>query len=105
MGGGPTRDFEPPKNLREYLDRYPTGIRDTVGILAKELKTRQSHDDLDDLAQQIIVMFLEFAESEEDLVETYSLSPPPQPTEDLSVNFHTYVYLRVMTGMMTLLGE
>ena len=96
-GPDPTSDFVPPKNLREYLDRYPGGIRNAVEVIAKELKIRQSHDELDDLAQQIIVMFLEFAESEEDLVQTYSISPPP-PTWGKQVSPFLYVLQSLYSG-------
>ena len=33
----PEPDFSPPKNLREYLTLYPTGIRKAVEAAAKEL--------------------------------------------------------------------
>ena len=104
-GPDPTPEFVPPENLREYLDRYPSGIRNAVEEVARELKLRLSDDKLDDLAQQIIVMFLEYAESEDDLVEAYSLSPPPQPGENRRVHFHTYFNRCMRAGLLTQLGE
>jgi hypothetical protein len=98
----PAPDFVLPKNLQEYLDHYPRRIRKVVEVIAKELKLKLSDDKLDDLAQQIIVMFLECAENEEDLVETYSLSNPPQPGEDRSAHFRTYFNRCIRAGMLAL---
>ena len=104
-GADPAPDFSPPKNLREYLDHYPHGIRKAVEAIAKELRLKLSDDELDELAQQIIFMFLECAENEEDLVETCSLSSPHRLGETRSVHFHTYFNLCIKAGMLTLLGE
>jgi hypothetical protein len=104
-GPDPTPDFVPPENLRKYLDRYPHGIRKAVEEVARELKLRLSDDELDDLAQQIIVMFLEFAQNADDLVEAYSLSPTPQPGENLSVRFHTHFNRCIRAAMLSLLEE
>jgi hypothetical protein len=101
----PAPDFVPPKNLPEYLDHYPHGIRKAMEAIAKELNLKLSDDDLEELAQQITVMFLECAEDEEDLVETFSLSSSRHIGENLSVHFHTYFNLCVKAGILVLLEE
>ena len=101
----PEPRFMPPKNLQEYLSRYPNGIRNGVEGLAKELKTGMSAAELNELARQISEMFVKFALNAEDIVETYPQSSPPQPGEDTSLHFHEYFYLCVRAAMLTLLGE
>jgi hypothetical protein len=70
----PEPDFIPPKSLREYLARYPNGITEAVGKAAKELEADlPDYYDLDDLAQDIVAMFLEFSQDLEDIVQMYPL--------------------------------
>jgi len=51
-GPDPESGFVPPHNLREYLLRYPNGIKNGVENVARELKRGLSGDELDDLARQ-----------------------------------------------------
>jgi hypothetical protein len=104
-GSDPEKGFVPPHNLREYLSRYPSGIKNGVEDVAREMKRGLSGDDLDDLARQITLMFLDFALSAEDLVEAYPQSPPPEPGQDRSMLFHAYINLCVRAAMMTLFKE
>jgi hypothetical protein len=76
----PEPDFIPPKNLREYLARYPNGIKEAVEVAAKRLGLDLSDDDLDDLAQDAIVMFLDFAATGlGDIFDMYPFRPPMRP--------------------------
>jgi hypothetical protein len=104
-GPDPDSGFVPPHNLREYLSRYPSGIRGAVENVARELKLRQSSDELDDLAQQITITFLDFALRADDLVKTYPQAYPPEPGKDRSEHFHDYFNLCVRAAMLTLLEE
>jgi hypothetical protein len=54
----PELGFVPPRCLWEYLSGYPNGIREAVGEAVKSLEVSLSDDDLDDLAQDIVAMFL-----------------------------------------------
>ena len=103
----PELGFVPPRSLREYLARYPTGIRETVGEAAKELEADlPDYYDLDDLAQDIVAMFLELLEKDlEDIVEMYVTCPPPRPGRCRSQHFHHYLKLRVRVAMLTLLRD
>jgi hypothetical protein len=57
----PEPGFVPPKSVREYLTSYPNGMREAVEAAARRLGLDLSNDDMDDMAQDIIVMFLDFA--------------------------------------------
>ncbi len=98
----PEPDFMPPKSLREYLARYPNGIREAVGEVAKELEADlRNYYDLDDLAQDIVVMFLELLEEDlEDIVEMYVTCPPPRPGRCRLQHFHLYIRLRVRAAVL-----
>ena len=101
----PEPDFIPPKCLREYLSGYPNGIREAVGEAVKSLEVSLSDNDLDDLAQDIVAMFLEFSQDLEDIVEMYPLRPPMRPGRCRSAYFHHYLKLRVRAAMLTLLRD
>jgi hypothetical protein len=104
-GPDPESRFVPPHNLREYLSRYPNGIRNGVENVARELKPGLSGDVLHDWAQQITIMFLDFALGGEDIVETYAQSYPAEPGKDRSGHFHDYFNLCVRAAMLTLLND
>ncbi|MGA2608710.1 MAG: hypothetical protein ABSH01_14795 [Terriglobia bacterium] len=96
--------FVPPKSLREYLARYPNGMRRAVGEAAKRLGLDLSDDDMDDMAQDLIVMFLDFAATGlEDIFDMYPFRPPMRPWGCRSAQFREYVTLRVMAGMLAML--
>jgi len=100
----PEPGFVPPKSVRECLGRYPNGMRRAVGEAAKRLGLDLSDDDLDDMAQDLIVMFLDFAANGfEDIMEMYPLRPPMRPWGCQSEQFREYVTLRVMAGMLAML--
>jgi hypothetical protein len=101
----PEPDFMPPKSLREYLARYPTGIREAVEVAAKRLGLDLPDDDLDDLGQDIVVVFLESSTDLEDVVEMHVTCPPPRPGRCRSQHFHHYLKLRVRAAMLTLLRD
>ena len=66
----PEPGFVPSKSVREFLGRYPNGMRRAVGEAAKRLGLDLSNDDTDDMAQDLIVMFLDFASNGfEDIME------------------------------------
>ena len=98
----PELDAKPPKTFREYLVQFPNGIREAVTIAAKELELTLSHDELDDLAQDVIVMFLDFTVDVEDIIEGYSLSPSSSPGECRSEHFNNYIRIEVTLGVQTL---
>jgi len=76
----PEPDFIPPRTLREYLTRYPNGIREAVGQAANELGIALPEGGLDDLAQDIAQMFLGFAALDlEDIVAMYQFHRPVRP--------------------------
>jgi hypothetical protein len=100
----PELGFVPPKSLREYLVRYPNCIREATERAAKELEADlPNYYDLDDLAQDIVVMFLEF--SEDDLEDMYPLHPPMRPGGSRSAQFHDYIRHRVRAALRTLLKD
>jgi len=97
----PEPDFIPPKSLREYLARYPNGIREAVREAAKELEADlRNFYDLDDLAQDVVVMLLDSSTDLEDVVEMYATCPPPRPGRCRSQHFHLYIRLRVRAAVL-----
>ena len=97
----PEPDFIPPKSLREYLVRYPNGITEAVGKAAKRLGLGLSDDDLDDLAQDIVLMFLDFSTDLEDIFEMYPRHPPMRPGGCRSQHFHHYLKLRMRAAVLS----
>jgi hypothetical protein len=86
------------------LVRYPNGVRGAAEAATKELGLDLSDDDLDDLAQDIIVMLLDFAVSGlEDIIEMYAFHPPMRPGECRSAHFHDYIRFRVMACVLAML--
>jgi hypothetical protein len=68
----PEPEFVPPKTVPEYLARFPTGIRQAVGDIAKELGLALSGSGLDDLAQEITQILVGFVEADlEDVIALY----------------------------------
>lgn len=73
----PQPGFVPPKSLREFSGRYPNGMRRAVGEAAKRLGLDLSNDEM---AQDLIVMSLDFAANGlEDIFEMYPFRPPMRP--------------------------
>jgi hypothetical protein len=101
----PEPGFKPPKSLREYLARYPSGIREATEEAAKSLDLNLPSGDLDALAQDVITMFLGFCPDLEDIVEMYVTFRLIRPREDRSGHFHSYVKMRVKAALLTLLGN
>ncbi len=99
----PEPDFMPPKSLQEYLARYPHGIREAAGEAAKRLGLDLSNDDLNDLGQDIVVMFLDSSTDLEDVVKMYATCLPPRPGKCRSAHFHHYIKFRVRAALRTLL--
>jgi hypothetical protein len=103
---GPEPEFIPPKTLREYLTRFPNGIREAVGEVAWEMGLAMSGGGLDGLAQGIVQMFLDFAAADlEDVVAMYVTFRPIRPREDRSEHFHSYVKMRVRAALPVVLGN
>ena len=98
----PEPGFVPPKTFGEYLARHPNGIREAVEWGAKRLELALSSDDLDDLAQDLIVHFVGFAQDGKDIVEGYPLAPYPPPGECKSDWFHGYIRGHVTSTVRTL---
>jgi hypothetical protein len=97
------RDFVPPSTLREYLVRFPNGVRLAAEAATKEVGLDLSDDDLDDLAQDIIVMSLDFAVSGlEDIVEMYAFHQPVLPGDHRAAHFHEYIRLRVLSIVLAM---
>ena len=94
----PEPEFVPPKTLHEYLTRFPTGIREAVGEVANELGIALPGSGLDDLAQEITQMFLDFLEADlEDVVALYEfqrslsfsfLYPSPGSRSTIHLSLH-----------------
>ena len=102
----PQPGFVPPGTLPEYLARYPNGIRQAVGEVSQELGLALPDGGLDDLAQGIVQMFLDFAAADlEDVVAMYVTFRPIRPREDRSEHFHSYVKMRVRAALPILIGN
>lgn len=96
----PERGFVPPRSLWEYLGGYPNGMLWAAGRLGLDL----SDDDMDDMGQDLIVMFLDFVALDlEHIVEMYAFLPAARPAGCRWEQFHEYVTLRVMSGMLFML--
>jgi hypothetical protein len=92
----PEPEFIPPKTLPEYLGRFPTGIRQAVGEVAKEMGLAVPDDGLDVLAMDIEQMFLDFLAAHlEDVVAMYPFHQPVRPGACNSAQFHAYMRMRV----------
>jgi hypothetical protein len=101
---GPEPCFVPPKSVREFLSRYPNGMRRAVAEAAKRLGLDLSNDDMDDMAQDLIVMFLDSAANGlEDIFEMHPFRPPVRPGEHRSAHFHEYIRLRVKACVLVML--
>jgi hypothetical protein len=91
--------FDPPKTLPEYLDRFPTGIREAVGEVANEMGLALPDGGLDDLAQEITQMFLDFAAADlEDVVALYGFHHSLRPE---GFSFPDYMKFRVKACVET----
>jgi hypothetical protein len=101
----PELGFVPPRCLWEYLSGYPNGIREAVGEAVKSLEVSLSDDDLDDLAQDIVAMFLDSSTDLEDVVKMHVTCPPPRPGRCRSQHFHGYIRHRVRSALPTLLRD
>jgi len=100
----PEPGFVPPRTFKEYLSRYPDGIREAVEEVARELGLARSGEGLDGLARDIIVMFHDFVAADlEDIVEMYPFHGLVGPGEDGAAHFHSYIRFRVRAGVETLL--
>lgn len=92
----PEPGFVPPGTLREYLTRYPNGIRDAVGDVAKELGLAVRDGGLDLLAQDSVQMFIDFVAGDlEDIVAMYPFHKPVRPGACGSARFDDYIRMRV----------
>lgn len=98
----PEPGFTPPDNLREYLARYPNGVREAVAQSARELRIALP-EDVEALAQDVTEMFLDFCTDLEDIVERYRSQPPTPCGECRSEHFHRYIRRRLKAGLLTLL--
>jgi len=102
----PEPEFDPPKALRDYLGRFPSGIRTAVGEVATEMELALPHGGLDNLAREITQMFLDFAAlGLEDVVELYGFYQSMRPGLCGAGGFHTYVKLRVAACVPVVLGN
>ena len=100
----PEPDFVPPRTFKEYLSRYPNGIREAVEKVAGELGLARSGEGLDGLARDIIAMFQDFVAGDlEDIVEMYPFHGLVGPGEDGAAHFHHYIRFRVKAALQTLL--
>jgi hypothetical protein len=63
--------------------------------------TLPNYYDLDDLAQDVIVMFLDFSADLEDIFEMYPLHPPMRPGGSRSAHFHEYIRHRVRATVLS----
>jgi hypothetical protein len=98
---GPEPGFVPPKTLPEYLARNPTGIRQAVGEVADELGIALPGSGLDDMAQEITQMFVDFAAlGLEDVVELYGFYQSMRPE---GFSFPDYMRFRVKACVDTVL--
>jgi len=96
----PELDFIPPKTLKEYLERYPNGIRDATKVAAKELKLALAFGSLDKWAKDITEMYLGFAEAGlEDIVAMFAFPLRPIPGKGESERFHNYIGQRVKAAL------
>lgn len=103
----PEPGFIPPKTLREYLVRFPQGVREAVGEVAKELGVALPDGSLDDLAQEITQMFLDFVAADlEDVVAMFPFDKSFRPGagENGSAKFQRYVRFRVKAAVQALLN-
>ena len=92
----PEPDFVPPRSVREYLARYPTGIREAVEAVASELGIALPDGALDDLAQDVVQMFLDFnGLGLEDVVQMFSFYSTLHPERYGRAHFHDYIRMRV----------
>jgi hypothetical protein len=91
-------DGIPPKTLREFLTRCPTGMRQAVEAVASEMGLALPDGGLDDLAQKIKEMFIGFdEEGMEDVIAMFPFDTffRPRPEAPISANFQTYVKFRI----------
>jgi hypothetical protein len=97
----PEAGFVPPMTLREYLSRFPNGIRTAVGEVASGLGITLSDNGLDDLAQNIVQMFLDFVAADlEDVVALYEFHRSLRPG---GFSFPDYMRFRVKACVETVL--
>ena len=102
----PEPGFVPPTTLREYLARFPNGIRQALGEVAKEMGLAMSDGSLDDLAREITRMFLDFAAlGLEDIVELYEFYKPMRPGECGSRDFDSYIRFRIAACLPVVLKD
>jgi hypothetical protein len=102
----PEQGFVLPKSLWEYLVRFPNGIREATESAAEELGLVSLSDSLDNWAQGLIQMFLDFLMlGLEDIVEMYAFPLRPIPGGCESERFHNYIRQRVRAALPVLLRD
>jgi hypothetical protein len=102
----PEPGFVPPKTLQEYLTKHPTGINEATRAVAKEMGIALPAGVLDDLAQEITQMFLDFLAADlEDVVAMFPFDKSfrPRAGEHGSAKFQRYVRFRVKAAVQSLL--
>ena len=87
--------FVPPKNLTEFLAKYPDKFREMTAIAAKRFGLSPADDSLDDMTREIIKTFLMFKEEGlEDVVEMFITAPPRLPGQAIAEHFFSYMQMR-----------
>jgi hypothetical protein len=103
---GRHRPFTPPKNMQEYLARYPVGISAAVRKEAPRMGYGLTEDDVRDVTRRVVETLREPVEGgPEDSVGMYAAVAPPSPYEDAERHFTGYVHLRVMAALPRIMGE
>lgn len=97
--------FVPPMTLKEYLLRYPNGIRQAVEVVAKEMGFTLTSDGLDGLATEVVRTFLDFAVDLEDIVAHFQFDQQVPIGVCLSVRFHSYIKVRVAALTPVILNQ
>ena len=99
-------EFIPPKTIGEYLNRFPHGISEATRAVANEMGLRLTDGSLEDLAQEITQMFLDFVALDlEDVVAMFPLDKffRPRAGEHGSEKFERYVRFRVKAAVQAVL--
>ena len=87
--------FVPPKNLTEFLAKYPEKFREMTALAAKRFGLSPADESLDEMAHEIVKTFLMFREEGlEDVVEMHITAPPRSPGQSLSDHFFSYMQMR-----------
>lgn len=98
--------FTPPRDMGEYLARYPLGVAEAARSESILLGYSLTGKEVRGLAEEVVAVLRAPVEGgTEDSIGMYAAVRQPGPGDDRELHFLNYVRLRVLAALPPLLGE